>query len=108
MAKVTLEVPNALSDLPGDERDLLLNRALRSATKERIEQVEHELGECEDKVDSFTEKYHMDFDAFEKGIKAREFEGVDVQEDYHEWYFWRECKGRTKDVLRSLRRAIEP
>ena len=108
MAKVTLEVPNALSDLPGEERDLLLNRALRSATKERIEQVAQELRECENRIDGFIKKYNMDFDAFEKKVEAQVFGGVDVQEDYHEWYFWRECKKKAEGILQDLRRAVAP
>ena len=108
MTKVTLEVPNALGDLPGEERDLLFRRALRSVTKERIEQVKRELRECETKIDHFTRKYNMDFDTFEKKVEIQELQGVDVQEDYHDWYFWGECRRKAEDVLQNLRRSIEP
>ena len=46
--------------------------------------------------------------AFEKKVETQVLEGVDIQEDYHEWYFWRECKRKTEDVLQSLRRTITP
>ena len=108
MSKITLDIPEALSDLPGEERDLLIHRALRSATKVRIEQIEGELRENQDKIDQFVRKYNMDFSAFEQKIEAEELTGTEVQEDYHTWYFWCECTQRAESVLQNLRRFLEP
>lgn len=74
--------------------------------KERIEQVEQELKKCEAEVDHFIKKYGVDFDTFERKIEDQEFFGVDYQEDYHDWYFWRESKQRVEDVLRTLRQSM--
>lgn len=108
MAKITMDIPGALSDLPDEERNLLLSRAVRTATKERIEQLEQELKECEEKIREFSGKYNISFDDFERKIEAQEFLGVNYQEDYHDWYFWCEARQRVEDVLRTLRQSIEP
>ncbi len=108
MSKITLDIPQALNDLPGEERDLLIHRALRSATKVRIEQIEDELRENQDKLDHFVKKYNMDLDTFERKVEAEELTGTEVQEDYHTWYFWCKSTQRAESVLQNLRRFLEP
>ena len=106
MGKISLNVPNSLSDLPEEERDLLLGRALRVAVKERVEQVEQELGEGQEKEAILEKKYGMEFEAFEKKVELQKFVGLDYQEDYHDWYFWRESNQRTQQILQNLRRFL--
>ena len=108
MAKIDLDIPDALENLPVEGRNLLLRRALRSAAKERIEQVELEVKECERKIDLLVEKYGVDFATFEGKVEQQEYQGVETQEDYHDWYFWRECKQRAEDALQNLRRCVIP
>lgn len=106
MARITMNIPGALSDLPDEERNLLLSRAVRTATKERIEQLEQELKECAERIGELSGKYNMSFDVFERKMETQEFFGVDYQEDYHDWCFWRESKQRVEDVLRTLRPSM--
>ncbi|MDA0746441.1 MAG: hypothetical protein O2954_07970 [bacterium] len=106
MNEITLTVPDALGDLPKGERDLLLGRALRTATKERITQVTNEVNEGMHYIRRFEKKYGMKFDEFEKKLNSLELEGVSYQEDYHDWYFWIESTRRAERVLATLQRFL--
>lgn len=106
VSEITLNVPDALGDLPKEERDLLVGRALRGAVRDRIVQVEREVGEGETHISQFEKRYGFTFDVFERKIEAQELAGVDYQEDYNDWYAWIESTRRAVQVLEKLRKFL--
>ena len=106
MSEIILNIPDALNDLPTEERNLLVGRALRGAVRDRIAQVEREVAEGELRIGEYEEKHGLSFEAFEKKIQSLQLVGVDFQEDYTDWYAWIESTQRAVQVLDKLRRFL--
>jgi len=106
MSAMTLQLPDVLNDLPDEERELLIGRALRMAVKDRIAQVERDIAEGKAHIARYEEKYGLSFVDYEKKIESLEFVGVDYQEDYLDWYAWIESTRCADQILNKLQAFI--
>lgn len=106
MSKITLNIPEVLTDLPKKELALLMGHTLRNAVESRIVQIEEEIREGQGYLEQYEKKYGLSFEAYEQKIDDLEFVGVDHQEDYNDWYFWMECVQRAQVVLTNLRQFL--
>lgn len=106
MSTMTLQVPDVLNNLPKEERELLVGRALRMAVKDRIAQVERDIAEGKAHIEQYEKKYGLSYEAYEKKIESLEFMGVDYQEDYLDWYAWNESTRRAAQVLDKLHQFL--
>ena len=87
MPQMTLEVPQALADLPEQERNQLLQAGLYEAWSARVRELEAEVAEAGAQVRQFEAQYGMPLDRFETEILPTT-ETLQIHEEYTDWFFW--------------------
>ena len=75
MSKITLNIPEVLTDLPKKELALLMGHTLRNAVESRIVQIEEEIREGQGYLEQYEKKYGLSFEAYEQKIDDLEFVG---------------------------------
>lgn len=102
MTQMVLELPKILSDLPAEERELLVRTSLREAARFRVAQLQADYAEAEDQVRAFEARYGMSLASFE----AAGLPGVNTHqqhEDYNDWFYWASVMAEKQRLLTSLR-----
>lgn len=105
MAQMTLEIPQALAELPERERVLLLQAGLYEAWRAWMRQLEDEVAEAETQVHHFETRYGMSLARFETEILPT-LETLQGHEDYNDWFFWQSVladKQAQLDRIRKIR-----
>jgi len=87
MPQMTLEVPQALAELPEQERNQLLQAGLYEAWSARVRELEAEVAEAGVQVRQFEAQYGMPLDRFETEILPTT-ETLRIHEEYNDWFFW--------------------
>lgn len=105
MAQMTLEIPQALAELPERERVLLLQAGLYAAWRAWVRQLEDEVAEAETQAHHFETRYGMSLARFETEILPT-LETLPGHEDYNDWFFWQSVlvdKQARLDRIRKIR-----
>ena len=87
MAQMTLEIPQALAELPERERILLLQAGLYEAWRAWMRQLEDAVAEAATHVHHYETRYGMSMARFETEILPT-LETLQGHEDYNDWFFW--------------------
>ena len=100
MAQMTLEIPQALAELPDRERVLLLQAGLYEAWRVWMRQLEDEVAEAATHVHHFETRYGISLARFEPEILPT-LETLQVHEDYNDWFFWQSVLADKQALLDS-------
>jgi len=87
MTQLTLDVPQALVDLPKLEQELLVRGGLREAASARIRQLRLEIEQAASEISILEERYGVDIAGFETQILPK-LATPEVHEDYNDWFYW--------------------
>jgi len=100
----TIELPEALAQLPQPEREALLRAGLFEAIYARCRQLEREWQTAQDQVAKFEQQYGMTFAEFERTLLP-DLDGNQAHEDYNDWFFWQTVLAEKEQLLHGLRSA---
>ena len=87
MTQLTLDVPQALVDLPKLEQELLVRGGLREAATARIRQLQLDIRQATSAVSVFEERYGVDIAGFETKVLTI-LDTLEALEDYNDWFYW--------------------
>ncbi len=102
--QIILDVPDALIDLPEEEREALFRAGLREAASARARQLENEIAEAEAMIQRFERRYGMTFDRFEND-RLQELSGLETHEDYNDWFYLTNVVAEKKKLILSLQQS---
>ncbi len=105
MPQMTLEIPQALAELPEQERNLLVQAGLYEAWRARVRELAEEVAEAEVQVRQYETQYGMPLDRFETEILPTT-ETLPIHEAYNDWFFWQHVlvdKQARLNRIRNLR-----
>jgi len=101
MARVTVNLPDYVAEMPEQERDLLIRAGLYEAMHARRQQLAHELAEAEAKVHEFERKYNRSLTQFEADVLP-DVADLDTHNDYNDWFYFNEIVARLSSALAGL------
>ena len=101
MATITLQIPDALAQLPTKERDSLLQAGLWQAITARREQLKSEIMEASEQIKAFSTRYGLSFTHFEAELLPN-LDSWQAHEDYNDWFFWQSVLEEKQNLLAHL------
>ena len=85
--QITVQVPEALGNLPSQEQNMLIQAGLGNAASARIQQLHGEIKLATEAIHRFERKYGVTFDHFENEMLP-ELDTLQAHEDYNDWFYW--------------------
>jgi hypothetical protein len=101
MPEITFEVPETLTRLPEQEREMLLRAGLYEAKRARIRQLEAKIAECKDRISRFEARYGMPLARFEREVLAEQ-DGFQVHADYNDGCYWQHVLEEKRQLLADV------
>lgn len=104
MTTITLQVPDALANLPNAERASLFQAGLWQAIAMKREQLKREIAETHEQVMVFSNRYGLTFTSFEKELLPN-LDSWQAHEDYNDWFFLQSVLEEKQSLLANLSQA---
>ncbi len=107
MTAVTIQMPDALADLPLNEQETLIRSALYEASRRRIIHLQTELAEALDYLKTFEVQQGMSLAEFEQERlpTLASFEAHDL---YNDWTFWDKVAQEKQQLLERYHSMTDP
>lgn len=106
MTQLTLDMPQALMDLPKLEQELLVRGGLREAASARIRLLRLEIEEAAAEISILAERYGVDFAGFETQVLPK-LATPEVHEDYNDWFYWTSVLSEKQRLLAEIERISD-
>ena len=100
--QVTIELPEPLSNVPRDERDLLIRAGLGAAVTARRREIQRELDSALAQIQRFEQRYGVSFERFEAELLPT-LDSPQGHEDYNDWFYWHSVAAEQMSLLEALR-----
>lgn len=101
MTTITLQVPDALANLPSKERESLLQVGLWQAIAAKREELKREIAETNEEIKGFSTRYGVSFTRFEAELLPK-LKSWQAHEDYNDWFFLQSVLEEKKSLLANL------
>ena len=101
MTTITLQVPDALANVPAKERESLFQAGLWQAIAAKREQLKKEIAEANEQIKGFSTRYGVSFTRFETELLPN-LESWQAHEDYNDWFFWQSVLEEKESLLANL------
>lgn len=103
MRQMTIELPDALADLPAQEQALFVRAGLYEAGQARIHQLEVEIAEAQAEMAHFETRYGAPFADFQARILPN-LDTLQAHQDYNDWFFWASVLAEKQSLLAKVQR----
>lgn len=103
MKQLTIDLPDALAELPAQEQALFVRAGLYEAGQARIRQLEEEIAEAKAEIARLETHYGTSFEDFQ----AKLLPGLDTlqaHQDYNDWFFWESVLVEKQSLLAKVQR----
>ena len=101
MTTITLQIPDALANLPSKERESLLQVGLWQAIAAKRKQLKGEIAETNEQIKAFSTRYGVSFTRFEADLLPK-LESWQAHEDYNDWFFLQSVLDEKESLLVNL------
>jgi len=103
MRQMTIELPDALAELPAGEQASFVRAGLYEAGQARIRQLEAEIAEAKTELAHFEARYGVPFADFQTKI-LRGLDTLQAHQDYNDWFFWESVLADKQSLLAKVQR----
>jgi len=103
MKQLTIDLPDALAELPTQEQVLFVRAGLYEAGQARIRQLEAEVAEANAEIARFETRYGAPFARFQAALLPG-LDTLQAHQDYNDWFFWESVLAEKQSLLAKVQR----
>ena len=103
MKQLTIDLPDALAELPTQEQVLFVRAGLYEAGQARIRQLEAEVAEAKAEIARFETYYGAPFAHFQATLLP-DLDTLQAHQDYNDWFFWESVLAEKQSLLAKVQR----